>query len=1061
MRDSVRLLGRQVAACCAFSLGLMTLGAQAALEDPPDNPPPTATTAYFEQGLLIRSGEVIQALGPNLMGDSVNEYSGGLEFTQTDVSLPGNNALPVAVGRHKAVGTIQAYSRSGLFANWDLDIPHLHTIATQKEPNWYGAGSSSNFNRCSQFAAPPFTIADEPAVYPRLTIMPDSFWEGYHMYVPGSGDQTLLGRYSGNAIYPGDGSATQYPVVTNKHWQISCLPAIDNGPGEGFEARSPDGVRYRFDHMAIRPWGNLTRPGYVPRVEIWMLPTLVTDRFGNWVRYTYGSADGWQVSSITSSDGRQITFTYNGNGNRIASISDGTRTWTYGYSSTGTLQTVTQPDSSSWTFAIDSLTKAPYPAGDPGCDTESDWNTKPPASGTITHPSGAVGTFVLTLQLHGRSGIPGRACHHYNKVGLYFAAWSLTSKTLSGPGMPAMTWSYAYTPGAASYAPCNGCANTKTVTITDPLNNVTVNTYGTQYGLQEGLLLSSNEGSGLRVTNYAYRGPDAGPYPRWAGGTGVPSDSMSGIFTPQSQRTTTQQGVTFWQTVNAFDVYARPTSVTKSNSLGYSKDVSTSYYDAAGLWVLGQLKARTVAGVLASRTEYDDSTALPKEMYRFEKLQARYAFNGDGTLASMTDGLNHTTRFNNYMRGLPQSVGYADGTGISGVVNNIGELTSVTNEANTTSTFTYDAMGRLASKTPPSGDAVAYNPTTLSFVQVGTPEYGLDANHWRQTIQTGNAVTVNYFDARWRKRVTVTYDAANPGATQRMQRFDYDPYNRTTFSAYPARSIASIGDSVPGATTSYDALGRPTQTLADSELGTLTATTEYLDGFQKRVTDARGYKTTTGFQVFDAPSEDAIAWVAAPEGLNVSISRDVFGKPLSITRSGSYGGASVSATRSYVYDGNHLLCKTIEPEIGATIQQLDAANNVAWRATGLGLTGPNTCDWSSVPGERMVAYAYDARNRVTGTGFGDGSPAIGRSYTDDGLPFTVSSGDASWVYRYNNRRLLTSETLSYGGSNYIIGRAYDVNGHLGQLTYPGGSLVDYSPNALGEPTQASGYASGV
>lgn len=537
---------------------------------------PTPTVTYFEQGLLIRSGEVVEALGPNLMGDSVNEYSGGLEFTQTDVSLPGNNALAVQVGRHKAVGTIQAYAGTGLFADWDLDIPHLHTIATAKEPNWYGAYTTTNFNRCSQFGSPPFTV--DNTVMPSRMILPDSFWDGYHLYIPGSGDQSLLGRDPANTLYPSDGTAAQYPVVTNKHWQISCLSALDNGAGEGFEARSPDGVRYRFDHMAVRSYKTLVKPGVVPRVEIWILPTLVTDRFGNWVRYTYASADGWRVSSITSSDGRSIAFSYNGNGNRIQSISDGTRSWSYGYSAAGTLQSVTLPDLSSWTFAIDALEREPYPAGDPGCDNDADWSSKPPVSGTITHPSGAVGTFTLTLTTHGRSGVPGTDCVT-TKVGRFIGAWSLTSKTLGGPGMPAMTWSYAYGAAAGSFAPCNGCVNTKTVTITDPLNNATVNTYGTQYGLHEGLLLSSNEGGGLRVTNLAYRAPDAGPYPSKAGGSNPTSDSMSRIYTPQSQRAITQQGVTFLQVANAFDIYARPTRVTRSNSLGFSRDESTTYYD--------------------------------------------------------------------------------------------------------------------------------------------------------------------------------------------------------------------------------------------------------------------------------------------------------------------------------------------------------------------------------------------------------------------------------------------------------------------------------------------------
>ena len=38
-----------------------------------------------------------------------------------------------------------------------------------------------------------------------------------------------------------------------------------------------------------------------------------------------------------------------------------------------------------------------------------------------------------------------------------------------------------------------------------------------------------------------------------------------------------------------------------------------------------------------------------------------------------------------------------------------------------------------------------------------------------------------------------------------------------------------------------------------------------------------------------------------------------------------------------------------------------------------------------------IAFTYDARNRLTGTGFGDRSPGIGRSYTPDGLPLTVVS----------------------------------------------------------------------
>jgi len=348
-------------------------------------PPPKT---YYEQGILIRSGETVEPLGPDLMGDSINTYSGDVLFSHSDVSLPGNSALPVAVGRRRALGA-PTTNGGGLFGDWDLDIPHLHTVAAQNEPNWYGAGSETNFNRCSQFAAPPATYAYVAGG--SLAYFSNSFWNSYHLYVPGSGDQTLLKRAPENTIVPSDGSTSTYPVVTKNHWQVSCLPSLDNGAGEGFLARSPDGISYRFDHIAVRPWQlarvaginmNKSGTGVIYRTQVWILPTLITDRFGNWVRYTYGSTDGWRVTSITSSDGRTITFTYNGSGNRVGSIFDGTRTWSYAYSASGSLQTVTRPDGSQWQFALDAVPASPFFFGDPDCDNGEDngtidWTAKP------------------------------------------------------------------------------------------------------------------------------------------------------------------------------------------------------------------------------------------------------------------------------------------------------------------------------------------------------------------------------------------------------------------------------------------------------------------------------------------------------------------------------------------------------------------------------------------------------------------------------------------------------------------------------------------------------------
>ena len=1066
---------------------LGAMAARAAVLDPGSATPPQN---YFEQGILIRSGETVDALGPNLMGDMVNEYSGDLSFTQLDVSLPGNSALPVQVARRRSASATQAYGASGLFGDWDIDIPRLDFVAAAAQPNWYGGSAVGNLNRCSQFLEPPPTSI--LTYYGDMSYFARTFWDGYHLHVPGKGDETLLLRGSVNTIAPSAGAAN-YPVVTKEHWQFSCVPSLDTGAGgEGFLGLSPDGVSYRFDHQVVRSWplvdvrwgagsptGTVSGGGTIPRVQIVMLPTLVTDRFGNWVRYNYAAPGSQRISSIQSSDGRQITFTYTGTGDQIQSIFDGTRTWSYSYFSNGYLQTVTQPDSSQWQFSLYAMSPDPFASPDPACDGGDTTIDNSLRTWTMTHPSGAVGTFTVITTLHGRSNVPGTsACgFNVNPTSRYFYSRSLTSKTLSGPGISPMTWSYNYGAAYGSFAPCNGCVNTKSVTITDPLGNVTVNTYGTQFNVDDGMLLSSAEGvvNGVaaRTTTNEYRSPSAGPYPAGLGSVTPPADTMSAKFTPLVKRTINQDGIVFTHDGSCgtcVDAYAREVAWTASSTLGYSRAESVALFDQTSLWVLGQLTSHTVAGVVAKTFDYNASTALPATLYKFGKLQYRYAFNTDGTMASIKDGLDQTTSFRNYVRGIPQNIDFADGTGISAVVNNIGTLNCVTSEAGmpvalncappetgTTSQwkFAYDLAGRLSRKTPAAG----YNETNLSFAQVPSDEYGIPAGHWRQTITTGNAVTINVFDARLRKRVTLTYDSTDQANTQRMQRFDYDPYNRPTFASYPARTIASITASTPGTATTYDALGRTLNTVSDSELGSLTTANVYLGGFIKQHTDARGNVSRTTFQAFDEPIESAIATITVPsEGLTVSIDRDVFSKPTAIARAGT--SPSVSTTRRYVYDANQLLCKTIEPEIGATVEAFDAANNLGWRATGLNLPGLSTCDYDGVPAAKRTTFAYDARNRLKTTTFGDGSPAIARTYTPDSLPLTVTSNGSTWTYGYDDRRLLRQESLAFNGT-YKILRDYDGNANLSLLTYGDGSVVAFNPNALGEARQAGSYATGV
>ena len=54
-------------------------------------------------------------------------------------------------------------------------------------------------------------------------------------------------------------------------------------------------------------------------------------------------------------------------------------------------------------------------------------------------------------------------------------------KTLSGPGLPAATWTYAWGAHNGSLAPCAGCAETVTMQVTDPRGVVTRYTHGNRW----------------------------------------------------------------------------------------------------------------------------------------------------------------------------------------------------------------------------------------------------------------------------------------------------------------------------------------------------------------------------------------------------------------------------------------------------------------------------------------------------------------------------------------------------------------------------------------------------
>lgn len=1079
---------------------------------------PGAVTAdvplYVEYDKRLRASEQLSALGSDLFGDQVSLYTGQTAFRHVDIDIPGNNALPVQLSRRYTISTLvdsQLFDARGGpgnpyggMGNWNIEVPHIYGTFDSGYLWNLPLGATTQQPRCSEFWQPQAREGFEPT----------DIWSGNKVSIPGKGEKELLWLHPDYPPrqYPSDGRS---PTWTTSDFDAFRCITLSKPQDEGFVMTTRDGVSYRFDVYIERdfPTVRIGKNGN-PRKAVYLLASEVTDRYGNWVRYAYNG--NGHPTSITASDDRAITLTYGASPhpgeppdpNRLLTVSVSlsdpaeTRIWTYTYAKQdpkegpdqiSRLTSVALPDNvSTWQFDYASLNTTdnnylyvtylpPKPSGKECLPPEistpgGDFGLR------ITHPSGAKGDFLFELQRTDRSNLPKSNCKPMAGGGKYLVtpyidAFRLTSKTIFDTDKSSSTWSYAY--GALPDVPRSG------TTISQPDGSFVQYQFSNAYGATkedapaglaiEGQLLETTTfqgGAQLRTqTNTYVTGPDAlnaplagYPFPSRYGVVSAGDDGSSGSVRPLLSTTITQQSVRFTRTHEAFDVLARPVEITRESTavtgsvLLHTKTETMVYDDKRPIWVLDLVDTVTNPSLPSTPmvdTDYD-GLGNPTRAVAFGREQGTMTWRSDGTLQSVTVDTN-TTTLGTFKRGVPQSVTYADLTSSSALIDDAGDIRSVTDENGYTTTYGYDALRRLTSIGYPTGDPVEWHPTTIQYDRVGT-EADIDGTHWRQTVSTGNARKIIHYDQRLRPRLTKEYDTANESGTQRYVRRGFDYAGRETFVGFPSTTDSSTD----GTDTAYDALGRVTETAQASELGTLTTSTVYNpESFTTHITNARSKTTSTTYQVFDEPDMSAPLTMTEPLGVTTTLTRDVFGKPLTLTRSGKFGTTPVSVERRYVYDENQLLCKTIEPESGATVFSYNASNLIEWKASGQALTSTTNCERGDVVASQKVNYGYDPRDRRQQTTFGDGSPAITVTFEPDGLPETVQSDNSTWTTVYNKRRLMTSETLTLGASTYPLSYTHTQNGHVASLTYPDSVTIAYAPNALGEATQVGDYATAI
>lgn len=1043
----------------------------------------------------VRSSQSVQPLGDKPFGELIDLYTGAISFRQADIVQEGQG-LPIELSRTLEINDRSfAEAPSRAFADWRLEIPKIETIV----------GAERFGLRCANISRAPTIVLNSSASSSPIFYPPEQWWGGYQLVIPGSGRQELLAKDAANGNIPQamtvDGGAVNFLLVTKNQWAIGCLQRTANGvAGDGFFVVSPEGTKYWMDWAVTKPYTNVgfAQPNFggVARSIAMNLVSKVEDRFGNTLTYQYDSEGN--LVRIAASDGRLLTMSYEPWSQRIGGTTEAgtritsavlqtsdtpSRAWSYRYGvlSDGRTHLVSliQPDGSSWAFDVGAFGTAPgysavvYPT-DNGCSFVAKPSTVT-AIGTMRHPSGLTGAFTVGSTIRGRSYVPYLCDNSFNRRTLVhpnvYVSRTLAKKEFYGPGVASRIWSYAYSlPNNSWSKDCGaGCASTAWTDVIDPNGSATRYTYSNRFDVSESQLVKSEQFSGavgtslVRTEQNSYASATNGPWPARYGATfaaNLNSDQMTRV-SPLSSRVIGQDGTAYTYSVGSYDTFARPITVARYTPWHGRTDVR-SYYDNTQKWVLGQEASSTNSdtGLVERQISYNGNSQ-PVAISAFGNLKQAINYNGDGTIASVVDGNNNSTTFNFWKRGIPQSIRFSDQTTISANVNDNGWITSATDQNGYTTNYSYDVMGRLSAIAYPTNDSSAWNTTVQSFEQVGAQEYDIAAGHWRQTVATGSARKITYFDAMMQPLLTREYDAANEAGTQRFQSFSYDSVGQLVFSSYPGSSSALS----TGYRNGYDVLGRITLSSQDSELGRLNTVTSYLAGNQTSVANPRGQATVTGYQVFDQPAYDKPVWIQHPEGAYTDIARDLFGKPTSITRRNA--NSSQVLTRSYAYNSNQELCRSVEPETGATLMGYDPAGNMKWSAAGLPAdVGCDLNGTSATIAARRVDRTYDSRSRLTALLFPDGNGNQRWTYWPDGLVkqiTTINGGVANYnSYTYNRRRFLLGESQGQAdGETWAIGSIYDANGHLAIQRYPTGMTVDYAPNALGQAMQAGRYATGA
>ncbi len=399
---------------------------------------------------------------------------------------------------------------------------------------------------------------------------------------------------------------------------------------------------------------------------------------------------------------------------------------------------------------------------------------------------------------------------------------------------------------------------------------------------------------------------------------------------------------------------------------------------------------------------------------------------------------------------------------------NTGVITSVTDPNKLITSYSYDAMARLAGITRPDGgsDTITRQETAFPFTSTVT-----------STINsTQSKMSTNLFDGVG--RVTQTQLTSDPQGTVYSDT-TYDGLGHVATVSNPYRG-GSDATSSPGTTLySYDGLGRKSKVIyPDNSLlttlycGSWTLVIDPSRKWRRSRSDALGHLTEVDEpNVVGAmpdpsgcPGQNDPVWVT-------SYTNDALGNLTQAVQNGSH-------TRTFSYDSLSRLITSYNPESKTITYAYNPDGPLLNKTEGREIT---------------TSYTYDALHRPTTITYSNGDATITYNYDETncvGLTkcqnighrtsMVDAAGSETWAYQIDkthNRSIHEDQRTNLAppecGAHICVQKQgwtsvtktatyyLDLAGNITQMIYPTGRTVNYTYDSANRPSSATDASGGV